>query len=74
MRVGLIPDCGGTYALPRLVGLARALGMTLLGDTIDARTAADWGLIWKVSKDKNLMSTAMDSEEALPLTQRNRTP
>lgn len=65
VRVGLIPDCGGTYALPRLVGRARALGMTLLGDTIDARTAADWGLIWKVSKDKNLMSDAMDIAKRL---------
>ena len=50
-RIGLIPDAGGTYFLPRLVGHARSLGMTLLGDTISARTAADWGLIWELAPD-----------------------
>ena len=59
VRIGLVPDCGGTYALPRLVGRARALGMTLLGDTIDAKTAAEWGLIWKVSEDEDLMADAL---------------
>ncbi len=50
-RIGLIPDAGGTYFLPRLVGHARALGMALLGDTISARSAAEWGLIWEVAPD-----------------------
>ena len=59
VRIGLVPDCGGTYALPRLVGRARALGMALLGDTIDAETAAEWGLIWKVSEDDDLMADAL---------------
>tara|TARA_B100001093_G_scaffold423483_1_gene416409 strand:- start:445 stop:1155 length:711 start_codon:yes stop_codon:yes gene_type:complete len=59
VRIGLVPDCGGTYALPRLVGRARALGMALLGDTIDATTAAEWGLIWKVSEDEELMADAL---------------
>jgi len=51
VNIGLIPDSGGTYFLPRLVGQARALGLTLLGDAIDAKTAADWGLIWKAVPD-----------------------
>ena len=59
VRIGLVPDCGGTYALPRLVGRARALGMALLGDTIDAKTAAEWGLIWKVSEDDDLIADAL---------------
>jgi 2-(1,2-epoxy-1,2-dihydrophenyl)acetyl-CoA isomerase len=50
-RIGLIPDAGGTYFLPRLVGHARSFGMALLGDTITARTAADWGLIWETVAD-----------------------
>ena len=41
------------------MGRARALGMTLLGDTIDAKTAAEWGLIWKVSEDEDLMADAL---------------
>jgi 2-(1,2-epoxy-1,2-dihydrophenyl)acetyl-CoA isomerase len=51
VRIGLIPDCGGSYFLPRLVGQARALGLSLLGEAIDAKTAADWGLIWKAVPD-----------------------
>ena len=59
VRIGLVPDCGGTYSLPRLVGRARALGMTLLGEPIDAKTAADWGLIWQTVEDDRLMDEAM---------------
>jgi 2-(1,2-epoxy-1,2-dihydrophenyl)acetyl-CoA isomerase len=51
VNIGLIPDCGGSYFLPRMVGQARALGLSLLGEPIDARTAADWGLIWKSVPD-----------------------
>ena len=46
-KLGLVPDAGGTWALPQLVGRARALGLALLGDALGARQAADWGLIWK---------------------------
>lgn len=51
INIGLIPDAGSTYFLPRLIGHARALGLAMLGETIDARTAADWGLIWKAVPD-----------------------
>jgi 2-(1,2-epoxy-1,2-dihydrophenyl)acetyl-CoA isomerase len=50
-KVGLIPDAGSTYFVPRLVGHARALGLALLGDTISAETAAQWGLIWQAVPD-----------------------
>ncbi len=53
VNIGLIPDSGGSYFLPRLVGQARALGLTLLGDPIDAKTAAEWGLIWKAVADSD---------------------
>ena len=47
VRIGLIPDCGASYVLPRLVGQARATAMLMLGEAIDGKTAAEWGLIWK---------------------------
>lgn len=50
-RLGLIPDTGGTYFLPRLVGNARALGMALLGEKLTAERAESWGLIWKCVDD-----------------------
>jgi 2-(1,2-epoxy-1,2-dihydrophenyl)acetyl-CoA isomerase len=50
-RLGLVPDTGGTYFLPRLVGTARAMGLALLGDKLSAEQAADWGLIWKCIDD-----------------------
>lgn len=53
VNIGLIPDSGGSYFLPRLVGQARALGLTILGEPIDARTAAEWGLIWKAVADSD---------------------
>jgi 2-(1,2-epoxy-1,2-dihydrophenyl)acetyl-CoA isomerase len=50
-RLGLVPDTGGTYTLPRLAGTARAMGLALLGDKLAAQQAADWGLIWKCVDD-----------------------
>ncbi len=57
-RLGLVPDSGGTWILPRLVGHARASGMALLGEPVDAETAERWGLIWKVVDDDALMDAA----------------
>jgi 2-(1,2-epoxy-1,2-dihydrophenyl)acetyl-CoA isomerase len=51
VNIGLVPDAGGSYFLPRAIGQARALGMTLLGEPIEAKVAADWGLIWKTVED-----------------------
>jgi 2-(1,2-epoxy-1,2-dihydrophenyl)acetyl-CoA isomerase len=50
-KIGLIPDSGGTYFLPRLVGTARAMGLALLGDKLTAEQAAQWGLIWRCVDD-----------------------
>lgn len=50
-RLGLLPDSGGTWHLPRLVGHARAMGLALLGDKLSAEDAQSWGLIWKVVDD-----------------------
>jgi 2-(1,2-epoxy-1,2-dihydrophenyl)acetyl-CoA isomerase len=53
-KLGLIPDTGGTYFLPRLVGTARAMGVAMLGDRITAEQAAQWGLIWQCVDDAEL--------------------
>jgi 2-(1,2-epoxy-1,2-dihydrophenyl)acetyl-CoA isomerase len=52
--IGLIPDSGGTWHLPRLIGQARALGLTLTGEPLTAEKAAEWGLIWKAVEDEAL--------------------
>ena len=52
--IGLIPDSGGTWVLPRLVGQARALGLALTGEPLLAEKAAEWGLIWKAVEDEAL--------------------
>src|SRR5687768_16940891 len=52
--IGLIPDSGGTWVLPRLVGQARALGLALTGEPLGAEKAAEWGLIWKAVDDERL--------------------
>ena len=56
-RLGLVPDSGGTWTLPRLVGNARALGLALLGDKLPAAQAAEWGLIWRCVEDAELATT-----------------
>lgn len=53
-NIGLVPDSGSSWALPRLAGQARALGLALTGDPLPAETAADWGLIWKCVDDDKL--------------------
>ncbi|QNP44853.1 2-(1,2-epoxy-1,2-dihydrophenyl)acetyl-CoA isomerase [Sphingomonas sediminicola] len=55
--IGLIPDSGGTWVLPRLVGQARAMGLALTGEPLSAEKAEEWGLIWKCVDDE-----ALDSE------------
>lgn len=47
-KLGLIPDCGGSWYLPRLAGHARAMGMALLGEKVNAQQALEWGMIWQV--------------------------
>ncbi len=56
-KIGLVPDAGGTWMLPRLVGQARALGLALFGDKLSAEQAEAWGLIWKCVDDADLMPT-----------------
>ena len=57
-KLGLVPDSGGTYFLPRLVGVARAMGLALLADRLSAEEAERWGLIWKAVDDAALMEEA----------------
>ena len=52
--LGLIPDSGGSWHMPRLVGQARALGLALTGEPLPAGQAAEWGLIWKAVEDDQL--------------------
>jgi 2-(1,2-epoxy-1,2-dihydrophenyl)acetyl-CoA isomerase len=57
-KIGLLPDSGGTWFLPRLAGSARAMGLALLGERLSAEDAAAWGLIWKVVDDDALATEA----------------
>lgn len=58
-KIGLVPDSGGTWLLPRLVGVARAKGLMLLGDKLTARQAQEWGMIWQCVEDDALIDTSM---------------
>lgn len=64
-RLGLVPDSGGTYFLPRLVGTARAMGLALLGEKLSAEDAERWGLIWKAVDDDRLLAEANALARAL---------
>ena len=57
VNIGLIPDAGGTWLLPRSVGPQRAMGLALLGEKLSAEKAREWGLIWDVVDDDQLMPT-----------------
>ncbi len=62
-KIGLIPDSGGTWWLAHLAGRARALGLALTGERIDAATAKDWGLIWDCVDDEALPARARSLAE-----------
>jgi 2-(1,2-epoxy-1,2-dihydrophenyl)acetyl-CoA isomerase len=64
-KLGLLPDSGGTWTLPRLIGNARALGLTLLGNKLPAEEAAAWGMIWQCVPDAELGSTVDALAEGL---------
>ena len=59
VNVGLIPDAGGTWILPRAIGPQRAMGLALMGEKLSAEQAKEWGLIWGVVDDEQLMPTVM---------------
>lgn len=58
VKIGLLPDCGGTWSLTHLLGEARAKALAMLAEPLSAETAAEWGLIWKALEDAELMSEA----------------
>ncbi|WP_000386304.1 2-(1,2-epoxy-1,2-dihydrophenyl)acetyl-CoA isomerase PaaG, partial [Acinetobacter baumannii] len=64
-RLGLVPDSAGTWFLPRAVGHARAMGLTLLGDKLPAETAKEWGMIWDVVEDAELKTKVTELAERL---------
>jgi 2-(1,2-epoxy-1,2-dihydrophenyl)acetyl-CoA isomerase len=77
-RIGLVPDCGGTWFLPRLVGTARARALAFLAEPLPAETAAEWGLVWRMTEDERLLPEAealaarlaSQASNALALTKR----
>jgi 2-(1,2-epoxy-1,2-dihydrophenyl)acetyl-CoA isomerase len=64
-KIGLVPDSGGTFVLPRLVGYQRATALAMLGDKLDARTAKQWGLVYDVVPPTVLASTSFDVAKRL---------
>ncbi|MDG2025066.1 MAG: enoyl-CoA hydratase-related protein [Actinomycetota bacterium] len=67
-RLGIVPDMGSTWSLPRRTGRARAMGMAMLGDRISAEQAAQWGLIWKCVDDEELDAEVEAATETLKRT------
>ena len=66
-KIGLVPDCGGTWLLPRLLGRARALGLAMTGDKLPAEEAQRMGLIWQCVDDAELPATALALAHRLAL-------
>lgn len=64
-RIGLIPDAGGTFIIPRAVGQARAMGMMLFADKLPATRAAEWGLIWEAVPDAEFEAVVTARARAL---------
>lgn len=65
VNIGLIPDAGGTWVLPRLVGSQRAMGLSLLGERLPAEKALQWGMIWDVVDDDQVVPAALQLAERL---------
>src|SRR6201999_405662 len=58
VKIGLVPDSGGTWLLPRRVGEARALGLALTGEKLSAEKAEAWGIVWRVVEDAEVQQAA----------------
>jgi len=65
VNIGLMPDSGGTWILPRLIGQARALGLALTAQPLSADQAKDWGMIWDVAEDDHLAAVTRALAEKL---------
>ncbi|MAB01079.1 MAG: 2-(1,2-epoxy-1,2-dihydrophenyl)acetyl-CoA isomerase [Stappia sp.] len=64
-KIGLVPDSGGTWTLPQLVGLARAKALAMLATPVPAKQAVEWGMIWQAVPDAELMDNALDLARGL---------
>ena len=64
-RIGLVPDCGSSWLLPRLIGMARAMELSLLAERLPAETALSWGLINRLEEDDALMPRALEVAHSL---------
>jgi 2-(1,2-epoxy-1,2-dihydrophenyl)acetyl-CoA isomerase len=64
-RVGLVPDCGSSWILPRLIGMARAMELSLLAERLPAETALQWGMINRMVEDAALMANALELARSL---------
>ena len=64
-KIGLIPDSGGTFFLPRIIGFQKALALALLGDKVTATDALQMGMIYKIAADENLQAEAMQLADTL---------
>jgi 2-(1,2-epoxy-1,2-dihydrophenyl)acetyl-CoA isomerase len=64
-RIGLVPDCGSSWLLPRLIGMARAMELSLLAERLPAETAQQWGMINRVEEDAALMPNTLDLARSL---------
>jgi 2-(1,2-epoxy-1,2-dihydrophenyl)acetyl-CoA isomerase len=64
-RIGLVPDCGSSWILPRLIGMARAMELSLLAERLPAETALQWGMINRVEEDATLMPRALELAKGL---------
>jgi 2-(1,2-epoxy-1,2-dihydrophenyl)acetyl-CoA isomerase len=67
-RIGLVPDCGSSWLLPRLIGMARAMELSLLAERLPAETALSWGLINRVVEDNALMPRALEEPRSPAIT------
>jgi 2-(1,2-epoxy-1,2-dihydrophenyl)acetyl-CoA isomerase len=65
VKIGLVPDCGGSYFLPRLAGIQRAMALAMTGDRLTAEDAERWGIVWKTVDDDKLMGEATKLAESL---------
>jgi 2-(1,2-epoxy-1,2-dihydrophenyl)acetyl-CoA isomerase len=64
-RIGLVPDCGSSWLLPRMIGMARAMELSLLAERLPAETALSWGLVNRLEEDAELMPKAMELARGL---------